>query len=142
MIGSKCRRSLQTLQKRGLSARREILHERGQPHHRRCKRCHRATEQEIPCVERGLMINSLSAEAGLLVLHKMWRGILCTPCSLSRSFIPPQINVRCPPKPGSSSRPRSSVCKTTHTPDISLPSPLQCLPITSSQKLQSFLPPA
>ena len=42
--------------------------------------------------------------------------------------------MRCPPKPGSSSRPCSSVRETTHTP-IFLPSPLQCLPVTSSQKL-------
>lgn len=67
-------------------------------------------------------------------------GILCTPCSLSRSFIPPQINVQMSSQTwDSSSRPcRSSVRKATHTPDISLPSPLQCLPITSSQLNLSF----
>ena len=85
------------------------------------------------------MINSLSAEAGLLVLRSVEGHPLHTLLPLSRSFIPPQINVRGPPKPGSSSRPHSSVRETTHTPDIFLPSPLHCLPVTSSQKLKSFL---
>lgn len=92
-------------------------------------------QRETPCIECGLMINSLLAEAGLLVLHSVegqpWHTLLPP----SQPFIPPQISVRCPPKPGYSSRPCSSVHETTHTPGIFLPSPLQCLPVTSSQKL-------